>query len=72
MSSYGNRCYTPERELITRRLVLAAMNLDDFKFEMIIDEVLRSDGVVAVAALLAEQLAQQLTGWHRIRGPRCV
>ncbi len=62
MSSYGNRCWTPERELITRRLVLAAMNTDDDGFKEIINHVETCEDVGAVAALLAEQLAEQLAG----------
>lgn len=60
MSSYGNHVHTPERELITRRLVLAAMNINDDKFEELINQVETCDDMTAVAALLAEQLAEQL------------
>ncbi len=60
MSSYGNHCHTPERELITRRLVLAAMNTNDDEFEETINQVETCDDMIAVAALLAEQLAEQL------------
>lgn len=61
MSSYGNHCYTPERELITHRLVLAAMNFYDDEFAEIMGQVKTCDDMAAVAALLAEQLAERLT-----------
>jgi hypothetical protein len=59
MSSYGNHCWTPERDLIAQRLVQAAIDIDDDAFEHIIEAVHPCD-MVAVTALLAEQLAGQL------------
>jgi hypothetical protein len=61
MSSYGNRCHTPERELIALRLMLAAMHTDDDEFAEIMDHIETCDDMAAVAALLAEQLAEHLT-----------
>jgi hypothetical protein len=61
MSSYGNHCWTPERDLIAQRLVLAAMDCDDVEFEHIIYQVKSTGDFVALTALLAEQLSEQLT-----------
>jgi hypothetical protein len=60
MSSYGNHCHTPERELITHRLVLAAMNTNDDEFKEIMYRVESCEDITAIAALLAEQLSDQL------------
>jgi hypothetical protein len=63
MSSVANHVYTPERDLIAQRLVLAAMT-DEDNVERVDDIVNQAESCVdmtAVALLLAEQLAGQLT-----------
>jgi hypothetical protein len=60
MSSYGNHCWTAERDLIAQRLVLAAMDCDDVEFEHIIYQITSTGDFVALTALLAEQLAGEL------------
>lgn len=82
MSSYGNHCWTPERESVAHKLVQLAMDCDDDGFAETLhgiagigagwpfgdqaapmhtaDPAKAISDLLAVTALLAEQLAERL------------
>jgi hypothetical protein len=59
MSSYGNHVWTQDRESAAHKLVQAAMDCDDDGFAEILHGIANNgDDLLAVTALLAEQLAE--------------